>query len=1150
MPDNLGISISLDGTGEKQISSYLKSIQNVINKNPLKLKLDLNEAEIASKFNVINKTLNQLKTANTNMNGLNKTMAAMVQTVSNFAGYMEKASDSITNAIEKSNEMGAAVGNVGKEMTKVSEVKWGAAVKGISGDIGGIADAVGKISDGLKQAGGSAIAVAGKVGNIAKFVGPIGAGISFAIDVFTIVNAKIKEAEERQKKAIETTKLFKESLEDWKNPNFDENTKSYIEDLQKIDEINKKIAEMKKNPPSENSDMNFNRAIDQRDSDQIKLISQLNQMLKEKNLTLSEALILYDKSLEKQAKHKAYVEQMQRYDETKSAYNNAKQVLEEYEAIKDLSDEYTKLAAAKNRTNDQNSRLNELSKTLTAVFPSLTTEVDKHGNAVIKNVDALGAEVKAYEETKNGVVNAAKEKINAQIAETEATKNEIRKRIDFLKTEIKVLEADYERKISSVDPEDLKAIQLLMRQKEKIDKMSQNAAEAEKELAQAPSTNTLLGMNEGLSNSKKNNQSSTGSTTSAPEYSETLDLTEIKIQQAEQEIEELKQKLEDASSPAQRAEIISTLAKSYGDKAEILEAVIGFYNTQLTGELEKLPADIRKKIESGGLENLEIKDEKLADTIHNIQSLRASIGNLNSDLSTIDNTQLELQLEQLAARFSDVEVSMTPFDDKLKSLKDQYNSLSENELGKKEANIYEQIALMSQLREHIKNQLKQLNIETDAAQKNTQEYKNEVAELNKKLEECNQATISYSGTLNELNNKKAQEIAAILKKGVQKQIDAEETRHKKAIDNLNEEKETFQDYINSKLNAIDEEESALSYNDELQTLMEEQQKLQKQLREASLDDSLEGKQKSSEISIELAEKEKEIEKLKHDRSVELRKDNLKKQLEMNEQETDNKIKAENEVYENHKDTLNALLNEDRIYSDARKILEAENLTDMQNLVTGYVAEFNKNMTQIGDRIKSEMIDNLNEAIKLLGQLKVSDTPIKIRSYIESKGHQVTWDDKTKQVLVDGKILNTEGFEIRDGSYYAPASLIEARLKEIGFARGGETQYTGWHWLDGKQGNPERVLDPAQTKLFNRLVDILPALSFLNSRQFPMLSASSLNNAGSRYDHAPALQIEKLIHVEGNIDKEVMPNIEKAIETGLNKVIREFNKGGNFRPVKL
>lgn len=1147
MPDNLGISISLDGTAEKQISSYLKSIQNVIKKNPLKLKLDLNEAEIASKFNVINKTLNQLKTANTNMNGLNKTMAAMVQTVSNFAGYMEKASDSITNAIEKSNEMGAAIGNVGKQMAKVSEVDvWGSA-KEISKDA---IDLIGKVADQFEDTGESVASATKKASSFASSFGLIGAGISVGIGVISLVSEKIKEAEERQKQAIETTKLFKKSLEDWRDVNFDENTQSYINDLQKISELDTKISEMKKNRTSENKSVNFNRSLNQSDIEEMRSVSQLNQMLKEKNLTLSEALILYDKSLEKQAKHKAYVEQMQRYDETKSAYNNAKQVLEEYEAIKALSDEYTKLAAAKNRTNDQNSRLNELSKTLTAVFPSLTTAVDKHGNAVIKNVDALGAEVKAYEETKNGVVNAAKEKINAQIAETEATKNEIRKRIDFLKTEVKVLEADYERKISAVDPEDLKTIQLLMRQKEKIDKMSENAAAAEKELAEAPSTNTLLGMNEGLSNSKKNNQPNIGNTTSVPEYSETLDLTEIKIQQAEEEIEELKQKLEDASSPAQRAEIISTLAKSYGDKAKILEAVIGFYNTQLTGELEKLPVDIKKKIESGGLENLKIKDEKLADTIHNIQSLRASIGNLKSDLSTIDNTQLELHLEQLATKFSEVEASIIPFDDKLKFLKDQYNSLSENELGKKEANIYEQIALMSQLREHIKNQLEQLNNETDTAQKNTEEYRNEIAELNKKLEECNQATISYSGTLNELNNKKAQEIAAILKKGVQKQIDAEETRHKKAIDNLNEEKEAFQDYINNKLKAIDEEESALSYNDELQTLTEEQQKLQKQLREASLDDSLEGKQKSSEISIELAEKEKEIEKLKHDRSVELRKDNLKKQLEMNEQETDNKIKAENEVYENHKDTLNALLNEDRIYSDARKILEAENLTDMQNLVTGYVAEFNKNMTQIGDRIKSEMIDNLNEAIRLLGQLKVSDEPIKIRSYIESKGHQVTWDDKMKQVLVDGKVLNTDGFEIRDGSYYAPGSLIEARLKEIGFARGGETQYTGWHWLDGKKGNPERVLDPAQTKLFNRLVDILPALSFLNSRQFPMLSASSLNNAGSRYDHAPALQIEKLIHVEGNIDKEVMPNIERAIETGLNKVIREFNKGGNFRPVKL
>ena len=39
-----------------------------------------------------------------------------------------------------------------------------------------------------------------------------------------------------------------------------------------------------------------------------------------------------------------------------------------------------------------------------------------------------------------------------------------------------------------------------------------------------------------------------------------------------------------------------------------------------------------------------------------------------------------------------------------------------------------------------------------------------------------------------------------------------------------------------------------------------------------------------------------------------------------------------------------------------------------------------------------------------------------------------------------------------------------------FATGGSTQRTGWHWLDGKPGKPERVLSAQQTEAFDKLVD--------------------------------------------------------------------------------
>lgn len=40
---------------------------------------------------------------------------------------------------------------------------------------------------------------------------------------------------------------------------------------------------------------------------------------------------------------------------------------------------------------------------------------------------------------------------------------------------------------------------------------------------------------------------------------------------------------------------------------------------------------------------------------------------------------------------------------------------------------------------------------------------------------------------------------------------------------------------------------------------------------------------------------------------------------------------------------------------------------------------------------------------------------------------------------------------------------------MAFATGGETTRTGFHWLDGRPGAPERVLSPGQNQRFQELL---------------------------------------------------------------------------------
>ncbi|MGL6175129.1 MAG: phage tail tape measure protein [Cellulosilyticaceae bacterium] len=45
-----------------------------------------------------------------------------------------------------------------------------------------------------------------------------------------------------------------------------------------------------------------------------------------------------------------------------------------------------------------------------------------------------------------------------------------------------------------------------------------------------------------------------------------------------------------------------------------------------------------------------------------------------------------------------------------------------------------------------------------------------------------------------------------------------------------------------------------------------------------------------------------------------------------------------------------------------------------------------------------------------------------------------------------------------------------------YKNGGITNRTGWHWLDGNVGNPERVLSAEQTKSFDRMIQYIPTFN--------------------------------------------------------------------------
>lgn len=113
-------------------------------------------------------------------------------------------------------------------------------------------------------------------------------------------------------------------------------------------------------------------------------------------------------------------------------------------------------------------------------------------------------------------------------------------------------------------------------------------------------------------------------------------------------------------------------------------------------------------------------------------------------------------------------------------------------------------------------------------------------------------------------------------------------------------------------------------------------------------------------------------------------------------------------------------------------------------------------------------------------------------------------------------------------HVSDADALEAWKKKNGFATGGETQRTGWHWLDGENGEPERVLSIQQTKDFNKFTTHIPDL--LKSIESSKILAS-IPNLLNGFNIAE--------NIANNIKIPSIPNIQ-PVATNSNGVEKTIN----------
>lgn len=141
----------------------------------------------------------------------------------------------------------------------------------------------------------------------------------------------------------------------------------------------------------------------------------------------------------------------------------------------------------------------------------------------------------------------------------------------------------------------------------------------------------------------------------------------------------------------------------------------------------------------------------------------------------------------------------------------------------------------------------------------------------------------------------------------------------------------------------------------------------------------------------------------------------------------------------------------------------------------------------------------------------------------------------------------------------PDEVWQKKKKNYGFRRGGETQLTGLHWLDGEKGKPERVLSAEQTKAFNKLVEVAPQFNHAIAKVIEMTSGEkglgqlierlpqlghTLENALAAGDlgknntpNEVSVHFDKMINIEGNVDKSM--DLEGIIKRASQQAIKDL-----------
>lgn len=517
-------------------------------------------------------------------------------------------------------------------------------------------------------------------------------------------------------------------------------------------------------------------------------------------------------------------------------------------------------------------------------------------------------------------------------------------------------------------------------------------------------------------------------------------------------------------------------------------------------------------------------------------------------------------------------------------------------------------------------------------------YNNIIQQIKDKAKEETDFVKTEQDKIGEAIKKRYEESERLAKEALAEKVALSDKEHKIVIDNLNDEKNAYADFYNVKLKELDRDNSSTEYDSTMNDLVKAKMTLQKEYDSLLMDDSLASKSRRAELKDELTTSQASIDKEQYNRNIELQKNNISDLSEAQSASIDKEIKESEDLNDKAKEASDTelkaidtkyalLLKDENIYRESTKALvdnqyktEEGNIIKLTDLMTDFTDKWGEGLSAVGDKIKTELLDNLAKAQAMLG---VSSTTTKdertgiratddMSAYIDGKSYSLddlnnnpekyqdiianastfyikdgdgrTYNGKTGEIetlnegglepnvskderiqikaidrmsaYVDGKIYslnelnnnpdkykdlfsNATIFYIKD----ANGALYNQKTGERkSFSEGGVVDYTGLANVHGTPNSSEVTFNAKQALGLYNFVKAIPTQTFSK----PTFATPDFSSKSQ--ESIVHLNVDNLINVNGNIDKDSLPTLKEISKSVLGDIRKELNKSGFYRKV--